>query len=517
MLGLFGGRGKPDHPLADAKEARRILSTVGSLEPHKALSELDEWIDSVSGAEGFKPEDRANLILQLDEAGQPHARKILRDYLNSARMPKQQESKLWSAYYEFLSRLADAYVKCIDLSIDGVRGSDALKPLLPVLGVRATRALGGQLKLLQMRYRPVHGDLWFAVGRIYRHLRSRKLHLKSVFVYPSGAQESCVEHEFIKVMMFAASSPDSLVPVEIEIAERVIAHFVQDFSLTTTPQPDTTYWIDLDEADPPLRLAQPPELSDTLVFFSAGSALRGVEDLSKLIANKGMVPSDVALEGIYKPEQVVEVLDHLSMYWAKSPPIRRHERHRVKNRLSVVHGYAGLVACLSWDGSTTDLAISEENTVESWVVQNVSAGGFGATTPQLTGDWLRIGCVLGMQPDGGANWLVGLVRRLARDADDQGNVGIQTVAKSAFPVELRTGGSGASIGTGILLVDPTDKAGEVRILLDVDRFDDRRSIEMVKDGINHLLMPVGIIEQGDDYELARYRDMRRIQTVDLEM
>jgi hypothetical protein len=509
MLGLFGGRGKPDHPLADAREAKRQLGAISSLEPHKALAEIDDWIESVSAAEGFKADDRANLILQLDEAGQPHARKLARDYLNNSRMPKQQESKLWSSHFEFLTQLSNAYVKCIDFSIDGVKGSDALKPLLPVLGVRALRALGAQLKLLRMRYQPVHGDLWFAVGRIYRHLRSKKLHQKMVFVYPSGAQECCVEIEFIKVMMFAASSPDSMVPVEIEVAERIIAHFVQDFSLTETPQPDTTYWIDLEEADPPSRLAQPPELTGTLVFFSAGSAIRGVDDLSKVIANKNMVPSDLNLDGAYRPELVIEVLDHLAMYWAKSPPVRRHERHRVKNRLSVVHGYKGLAACLAWDGSATDLAIFDENTVESWVVQNVSAGGFGATTPQVTGDWLRIGSVLGLQPDGGANWLVGVVRRLSRDVDDLGNVGIQTIAKSAFPVDLRTGGSGTAIGSGILLLDPTDKAGEVRMLLDVDRFDDRRSIEMVRDGANHLLMPIGIIEQGDDYELVRYRDMRR--------
>jgi hypothetical protein len=508
MLGLFGGRGQPDHPLADAREAKRLLGGISSMDPHKALGEISDWIESVSVAEGFKADDRANLILLLDEAGQPHARKLAREYLNNSRIPKQRESKLWSSHFEFLTHLSDAYVKCIDFSIDGVKGSDALKSLLPVLGVRALRALGAQLKLLQMRYRPVHGDLWFAVGRIYRHLRSKKLHQKMVFVYPSGAQESCVEHEFIKVMMFAASSPDSMVPVEIELEERIIAHFVQHFSLTETPQPDTTYWIDLDEADPPLRLAQPPELTGTLVFFSAGSAIRGVEDLSRLIANKNIVPSDLNLDGIYRPDQVTEVLDHLAMYWAKNPPVRRHERHRVKNRLSVVHGYTGLAACLARHGSPADLDFSDENTLESWVVQNVSAGGFGATAPQVAGDWLRIGSVLGLRPDGGANWLVGMVRRLSRDADDRGNVGIQTIAKSAFPVDLRTGGSGAAIGAGILLVDPTDKAGEVRMLLQVDRFDDRRSIEMVRDGASHLLIPVGIIEQGDDYELVRYRDMR---------
>jgi hypothetical protein len=300
-----------------------------------------------------------------------------------------------------------------------------------------------------------------------------------------------------------------MVPAEIEIAERVIAHFLPGFRLTDLPEPDTTYWMDLDEADPPTRLAQPPELTDTLVFFSAGSAIQGVEELAKLIRHRAVVPSTLSLGGDYKAEQVIEVLDHLAMYWAKAPPIRRHERHRVKARLSVVHGYAGLIACLGWDGSTTDLSASGGSVVESWVVQNVSAGGFGATTPQVAGDWLRIGSVVGMQPSGGDNWLVGIVRRLSRDAEELGNVGIQTVAKTATSVDLRSGGSGSSLGTGVLLIDPSDKAGEVRVLLEPNRFDARRSIEMVQSGNAHLLMPLELIESGVDYELARYRDMRR--------
>ena len=509
MLGLFGGRGKADHPLADPKEAKRLLSGLSQSDPHAALTEINDWLESVSSAEGFRPEERANLALMLDESGQAHVRKIGREYLTNTRMPKQQEGKLWAVVFEFWKQLSHAYLQCVDGSIEGSKGSSELKNQLPLLGVRAVRALGAQIKWLQMRYGALHGDLWFALGRTYLHARNKKFHQKMVGVYPNVPGESCVEHEFLKIMMFASSSPDSLIPIELELTERIIAHFLPHFRLTAMPEPDTTYWLDLDEADPPLRLAQPPELTDTLVFFSAGSAIKNVEDLSALIKGRQMIPSDLKLGADYLPAQVVEVLEHLAMYWAKSPPVRRHERHRVKARLSVVHGYIGLMACLSWDGSTTDLATQGQSTIESWVVQNVSAGGFGAVTPPVTGDWLRIGSLVGMQPSGGANWIVGIVRRLSRDVSEQGNVGIQTVAKAAQTVELRAGGSGTSLGIGVLLVDPSDKAGEVRILLDLDRFDSRRSIEMVREGSGHLLMPIEIIERGFDYEMARYKDMRR--------
>jgi hypothetical protein len=507
-MALFGGREKADHPLADPAEAKRLLGALPAGEPHEALVEIADWIQSVTIAEGFRSDDRVNLIMLLDDTGQAPAGKLLREYLGNARLPKQDESKLWKASHEFWKQLALAYLKDIDSSIDGEKGSEALKNVLPQLGVRAILALGNQIKWLQMRYGPVHGDVWFAVGRTYRHLKSKRLHQKMVPVYPGVPGESSVEKEFLKVVMFAASSPDSLVPVEIELAERIIAYFLPRFSLTETPVPDTTYWMDLDEADPPLRLAQPPELTETLVFFSPGTAIQNVETMAKTIANKQAVPSELKLSMEYKPEQVIEVLDHLAMYWAKTPPVRRHERHRVKARLSVVHGYAGLMACLSWNGSTTDLAMQGENSIESWVVHNVSAGGFGAVTPTAVGDWFRIGSLVGMQPSGTDSWLVGIVRRLSRDVEEVGNVGIQTIAKSARAVDLRSGGSGTSLGVGILLSDPADKPGEVRLILEVDKFDPRRSIEMAQEPGN-LLKPIDVVEQGDDYELARYRDMRR--------
>jgi hypothetical protein len=508
-MGLFSGREKSEHPLADPKEAKRLLGALPAADPHQALTEINDWLDSVQRAEDFQLDDRFNLLMLLDDSGQTHAVKLMREYLSNPRMPKQQESKLWSVSHEFWKQLANAYLACLDACAEGAKGSDALKNILPLLGVRSLRALAGEIKWLQMRYGPIHGDLWFACGRTYRFLKSRRLLQKSVQFSQVTPGETTPANEFLKIMMFAASSPDSLVPLEIEIAERVIAYFLSRFRLTDVPEPDTTYWLDLDEADPPTRLAQPPDLTDTLVFFSAGTAIQGVEELSAAITRGGVLPSGFNLGGEYKPETVVQVLDHLAMYWAKNPPIRRHERHRVKARLSVVHGYSGLSACLNWDGSTTDLATQGQNAVESWVVQNVSAGGFGATTPQMIGDWLKIGSLVGMQPSGGDNWLVGIVRRLSRDAEELGNVGIQTVAKSGVSIELKNGGSGTSLGTGVLLIDPSDKPGEVRVLLEVNRFDSRRSIEMVREGNTHLLMPMEIIESGVDYELARYRDMRR--------
>ena len=80
---LFGG-GKPDHPFADVKEARRLLDQTAT-QPLKALEELAHWHETVAAAEGFKHEDRAQRLALIDEAAQPRLKKQGQDYLAAAR------------------------------------------------------------------------------------------------------------------------------------------------------------------------------------------------------------------------------------------------------------------------------------------------------------------------------------------------------------------------------------------------------------------------------------------------
>ncbi|MCZ7653403.1 MAG: hypothetical protein M5R42_02670 [Rhodocyclaceae bacterium] len=47
--------------------------------------------------------------------------------------------------------------------------------------------------------------------------------------YPAVPGETSVEQEYLKALVFQASSMDSLLPLEIEIAERFIAHFLPQF------------------------------------------------------------------------------------------------------------------------------------------------------------------------------------------------------------------------------------------------------------------------------------------------
>src|SRR5262245_45828717 len=97
-MGLFGG-GKVDHPMADPKEARRILAALPAQEL-KALEELWQWQESVSVA-SFRPAERLGLALAIDEAAQPRLRKLARDYFAPTRPPRYQENLIWTQAHEY--------------------------------------------------------------------------------------------------------------------------------------------------------------------------------------------------------------------------------------------------------------------------------------------------------------------------------------------------------------------------------------------------------------------------------
>ena len=88
------GGSKPDHPLADEKGARELLLALSKSDAPQAIEDIRHWIESVMATEGFKPERRAELLLQLDEAAQAHQRKLTRDYLSNPKLSKFQEAQL---------------------------------------------------------------------------------------------------------------------------------------------------------------------------------------------------------------------------------------------------------------------------------------------------------------------------------------------------------------------------------------------------------------------------------------
>ena len=171
---FFGG-GKPEHPLADPKEAKRLLDALPANDPVMVLDELMHWIESVAAVEAFKPDARLQLLLMLDDTAQPHVRKLSKDYFAAARPSRFLENRLWAALHGYWKQAGHAYARSVDQFVQGHKGVDAAKAQLPLLLVRTLRSFAEQIKWLHMRYGPIDLASWGVFNSVYAFAEARQL------------------------------------------------------------------------------------------------------------------------------------------------------------------------------------------------------------------------------------------------------------------------------------------------------------------------------------------------------
>lgn len=504
-LGEMFGQKRSSHPLMDARELKRILDDLPKDNAFKALDEIVGWAESLQ-AEAALPADRLFEVLrQLDEAGQPHVARLTRDYLLQPRLSRTEERRLWSIVHGFWIQLADGYERCLRLV--GERAGTAFRGVLPLLCARLVIALGASLKWTQFHYGPMSGDIWGRLGYACQQAELAGVADKPVQAYPASSRMAGVRQEYARVLAFHAASMDSLLPLEIDLAERLILHFLSGFVFGPQYREDSVYWVDLAQPQPPMRLARmPQQASPTLRFFQPGSAPADMARLVGELEQGRDLPPEINLGAQYPVRTVLPVLRHLASHLAPIPPQRSHDRHRVKHRMSVLNGLINAFVVFSGEFGGRPAGLQ----MESWVVENVSRGGFGASLNAGQADWLRVGVLLALQPEGGDNWLLGIVRRYRRESEEVAQVGIETLARQAVSVEMHPRAASsyaAAAGVPALWIQDGNVPGEVRVVLPPASFDLREQMEFDWQGRRHRLEPLALVEHTPDYEVARYRTL----------
>jgi hypothetical protein len=241
----------------------------------------------------------------------------------------------------------------------------------------------------------------------------------------------------------------------------------------------------------------------------------GLVRMEKMVREQGAIPLDINLGGTYEPGVVLPVMQHLALYWSGKPPARSSERRKTATRMTVVHGFKEIYAIVDPTSQEDSLDFYKQDGIESWIVENVSEGGFGAIIPKVKSDWLRVGCLLGLQTETSKFWGAGVIRRISRDEFQQRRVGIQLLSNSVIPVTLLPDRNASSFNAAhggepaVLLSTSPDKNGEISLLLRDGSFAQHQTLEMSVRGKNYYLMPSKLVEGGDDFDLARFKVMRR--------
>jgi hypothetical protein len=507
--------GKVDHPMSDAKRARQLIIELPANDPVKALEEITYWLDSLNQTGEFKLNQRFENIELLDGAARNHVRKLSQDYLAMPRQLKFQENRLWNANFGFWRQLGDGYLQCLKQYEDGLIGMTIIRKSLPVIVTRVIRALTFQLKWRLLRYGPVERRIWSDLAQVYSTAEQRGFADGVIEIYPGARGESTARREFLTAMMLSASSPEGLPPLRQEIAERIAAHLAHAFRIWNKPE-GCTHFVDLASPGPAVRLFKGVQPKATLRFFGAGKGLAELHQLIGKTQETGAVPG-VILGGDYGKDNLVGTLRHLAQYWSEKPPSRSSERRPSAGRLTVVPGLKDILKTLDpSDDDTLDFSLSRAaGSVESWIVEDVSDGGYGAVIPTVKSDWIAAGTLVGLQNEASKYWGVGLIRRVMRDEQQQRHVGIQVLTRTAIPVKLSQAQTlsftGADRGAerAILLPTGPDAQGEVGILMRSGLFSGRDSLHMMVSDKSYRLTPVGLVEGGEDFDWGRFKVMQQ--------
>lgn len=495
---------KSDHPLADPRAVRQIVADLPGDNAFKALDEVVGWLESLRATEECGLPAIYEAAVLLEDAAQPHLRRLAREYLHTPRLARANEKRLWSINYGFWTLLSDVYERCLSGAEARDAVGEAMRSRLPVLASRLLGALRTVLKWEQFHYGPTPPAIWLRMGRALEMADAAGVSSKRVALGAGGGLTS-PEQEYTRAMAFLAASMDSLLPAEIELGERLVAHFLPGFVFGPVAQEDSVYWVDLKLAQPPMRLARMPAAAvASQRFFKPDAAHAQMLALLGSLERGDDLPPEINLGAPYQTRFILPVLRHLAAYLAPIPPQRLHARHFVKHRMSVLNGLINAFVVFSGDFGGRPAGLQ----MESWVVENVSRGGFGVLLSNIPGEWLRVGALLALQPEGGDNWLLGIIRRYRRESENESRVGIEALSRNVASVELkpRTSSSFAAASTvpGLLLEDGSE-GEEIRVVLPPAAFDLRESLEYLRDGKRYLLAPVALQEQTEDYDLACYR------------
>ena len=506
MVNWFG-RNKPAHPLADSAKVNELIAKLPANDNAQALVELASWLELMNRADDLELEHRFKNLDLLDGASRNHESALLREYLATPRQKKSHEERLWTSAYGFWRDLGAGYQQCLRQCEKG--SGDASRASLPIFVGRALRALRQQLRWALLRYESAEPRVWADLARLYQFAETAGFVDEAIAVYPGSSGSGTVQQEFLKTLMLAASTTESLQPLGQDIAARLVAHCSKAFVIAKEPREGCTHWFDFATPQAPVRLVRSPAASATVRYFGAGPGLKQLEQIRAHIAYTRSLPEGLDLDGKQHDDEVLlGLLKHLEQDWAGKTQARRFERQKVATRITVVPGLKDIIEALEF-AYNDSLDFTHQAVAESWIAEDMSQGGYGAIIPSVSGDWVEVGSLVGVEGESFRIWRVGLIRRVARNEQHQQRVGVQLLTQNSTLVKLRRPASGTQdsrvVGPALLLSSMSDVDKDVEMVVASGVFDTIDKIEILVADKTYLARPTELIARGRDYDLGKFK------------
>jgi len=419
------GDGGSGHPMSDPAAAAKLLGELRGAEPLIALNDLGGWLDALAGAPAQDGPARAEVLALAQDAGEPHATKLLAQILTRPAAGQGGREASWIALVDYLKALAKAQVA-------SAKGAPPAARILNALRMLAKAHL--------LRYFAVPPAVWRLAYTV--HGQAERAGTATTPVRIHAHLPSSATQELLRLLMLSASTPELMAPDQIEVADRVIEQLGEEFTLRPPRVLDNVFCFDPAGDQPPMRTEdRPPGLVADARCFGAGAGRDALERIYRQLAS-GRTDEGLTFGKDIAPYTQVSTIQHLLTFWGDTCPYRPQARAPENGPLGVVHGFGPVWQQLSSAGSSgLELSLLEEGDSatqgqETWTLRDAGGNEFGADAPKGAAEWARCGDLVCISAQDGV-WWVGVVRSVHAAPGRGPHVVVYVLSRTTHAVQLQ--------------------------------------------------------------------------------
>lgn len=468
-------------PLADARSAAAWMKDMrlenditGQLHAVRNLLGTLEQRQSVSL-------DTLKALFVVDEMIQPTYELVRQQYIQNPRAGKAIEERLWDEIVGMARAMLTAYHPFIRLENPKPDEEAGFLAANGMLLARALRYTGIQVKWHFFRFQAPPSSLWSVANQFYRLAEVGGVDGQALVLYagPDVPNTSCAD-EFIRIQMLATLNNGNFNLRQFDWADRWLMLWSQSIQIERKYRDGIhQFCVNLAEPTGPSKIHEAVE-GDMMRFWSVADLLAEMGKVIKRLES-GENPARVGLGDDARMPACLDFLKQLEILWSRerSQQAQRSERTRVSKLVQVSSSLVNIFSAVRFDderamaratarhapdndevmdmklyGYVTERTkqklasmqarnhayVNKAKAVEhdEWVIENQSAGGFGAVLPVDGHDWVRLGVLLGVRNDEQSSWMIAVVRRLNRINAEQLYAGVQILTSTPVAVSMKS-------------------------------------------------------------------------------
>lgn len=451
-----------DDPLTSSKATARWIDALPMGDPFRSQQAILDALKRFNENSTPPTKDRLAVLMLLDERSRDLQDTLVRQYLRNPRMSSAGENQLWHAVYGLYWEVARGYHSTV-VQLASEASKTQHQDLVPLITLRAIRAIGQLLKWRGIRYLPAGHKLWLRLHKLYRAAEGWGFHRQPQRAYADETSECSCEAAYIHVLMLDLANSGTLYPRQLDMIDSWLCGWQGMLRLEKAIGPaNHAFSIDL-AADRGARRLRKTMEDQPFRYWTTDTLLGQLQALHAAL-REDWLPSALGLGDTMRPAESLELIEHLQRQWSSlaKRERRRAPRESIKRLVDVVHGLDAVIrqlktadmqaGVLHYEPELSSNEIDDlqvygfvtERTLERslhirqqpfastgserWVMQDESETGYGAIIESGDKDWLRVGALIGLKHHDTHAWKIGVVRRLSRLGESISSLGIETFA-----------------------------------------------------------------------------------------